>query len=249
MEQYILNIIDELFYKFDIDGITLDFTRNPVLFGSEINDKEKRISILNDFMREVKKIVPDSKKINVRFPYNIEDYDMDIKTWIEEGLVQSISPSVLKYEDYFDIKPFVGMVKNTDVKLFISITSNTDGEDLSVKTEKLFKTLGSNAVNNKYLSVSDYLKRAYECYKNGADGVLLFNINCQIGEDYKLPTKLSILNSTSALKKWYLFEYASVIKTKYIEIIKPIQSKDSQKHSSSKSYQRQHMYKSSLLIE
>lgn len=217
--QYLLNIISEVGDNFDVEGITLDFTRAPNLFGDELLDQNTRKDIITKFIKNVRAEVPKHMKINIRCPYNYYDYNFDLKTWIENGYIDAVSPSVLSKEDFFDILPFVIMTKNTDVKLYIGITANCHGEDLNVDTEKIYKESGNKKLKNRYLSVEQYIIRTYVSYLLGADGVFLFNVNCQIGEDSKLPDKLSTLSSVEALKKWYTFQYSSFKKTEPIRLL------------------------------
>ncbi|MCM1988473.1 hypothetical protein [Oceanirhabdus seepicola] len=217
--EYLLNIILESTEKFHPKGITLDFSRTPNFFGYELLNRNARKKILSEFVKTIREEVPDDIKIMVRFPYNYTNYDLDVPLWISEAYVDYISPTSLKYEEFFDITPFVEMVKDSSVKLYPSITSNLGGEDLDINSEKSYQNKGLFGINNEYLSVSDYLLRAIELYEKGAHGVLLFNVNTQIGEPALIPTKLKLLNGVDSLEKWYYFEYLLESKDKEIKFI------------------------------
>lgn len=205
---YLLSIVAELSYRFDIDGITLDFTRNPQLFAAENGTTSTdRKNITTQFIKDVKSILGDSLKLNVRFPHNYMEYDLDIATWVRRGYVDSISPSDMTFESMFKIDKFLSLVEDTNVKLYVSITANLAGEDLTPETEKLLEELGIKYLGIKYLDADNYLKRAYDVFKAGADGVLLFNIAAQTGEDYSHPKKMDKLSSMEALEKWHHFDY------------------------------------------
>ncbi len=217
--KYLLNIILESTEKFHPQGITLDFSRTPNFFGYELLNHNARKKILSEFVKTIREEIPDDMKIMVRFPYNYTKYDLDVPLWVSKTYVDYISPTSLKYEEFFDITTFVEMIKDSSIKLYPSITSNLGGEDLNISSEKSYQNKGLFGINNEYLSISDYLLRAKKLYEKGAQGVLLFNVNTQIGESALIPTKLKLLNGVDSLEKWYYFEYLLESKDKFIKYI------------------------------
>ncbi|MCY6353889.1 hypothetical protein [Clostridium sp. ZS2-4] len=188
VRDYIKNIIKEAASTEGVDGITLDFCRYPVIIGIYV-PQNKKVQIMNSFMREIRKSIPKNKKINVRIPYNEYLKDgYDLKTWIKEGLVDVIIPSGLRYEEEFDIKPFVNMVKGSNVKVYQCVIANVSGSDYTKKDE-----LTGNIEQKTYLEMEDYLKIINKAYGNGVDGIFLFNTSTY-SEIFSSPKQLRIYN-------------------------------------------------------
>jgi hypothetical protein len=204
--RYIKNILKEASSFQGVDGVTLDFCRYPNVIGNEANLKEKTI-VMNNFMREVRNMIPKDKNITVRIPYkDYLSYGLDVETWIEQGLIDRLIPSCISYENFFDITPFVKMVKNTKVELYAGITANLEGHDITKEEEKLIKK-GIKLSHNKYLNVNQYLKRAHEVYEEGADGVFLFNTLVDPNFNDPIPSEMKLLTDKILLKKWHEFKY------------------------------------------
>lgn len=202
---YILNVLKEASSFKYVDGVTLDFCRYPVVMTSEANQATK-VKIMTDFMRKVRREIP-NKKIVARIPYNnYISYGYDIKTWIKEGLVDIIVPSNITVDDFFDIKPFVNMVKGSKVKLYIGICADVKGHDLTKEEEELIKA-GLYVHNKSYLTLHEYMVRAAEVYKAGGDGIFLFNTSYKIYINNNTPEETKFLGDKVAMTKWYTFHY------------------------------------------
>lgn len=206
VRNYILNILKEACSISGVDGITLDFCRYPEVIGSEAETKEK-IEIMNEFMEDVRREIPD-KKITVRFPHiKPENYGLDIKTWVENGYVDRIVPSDISLESFYDISEYVELVKNTDVEIFAGITANLKGADATPGNEDLDSD--GKIPGNEFLSPEEYMFRAHEVYEAGVDGVFLFNIFNDIDITEDVPSEFKRLQNKNEVDKWYELEYPS----------------------------------------
>jgi hypothetical protein len=202
---YITNVLKEASSFKYVDGVTLDFCRYPTVMTSEAN-QDTKIKIMTEFMRRIRKEIP-NKKIVVRIPYNnYLSYGFDIKTWIKEGLIDVLVPSNISVDDFFNVKPFVDMVKGTKIKLYIGICADVTGHDLTKEEEQLMKA-GLYVHNKTYLSINEYMKRTAEVYAAGADGVFLFNTTYRIYINSSSPKEASMLGDKVAMAKWYYFQY------------------------------------------
>jgi hypothetical protein len=207
--EYILNVLKEVSMTENLDGITLDFCRYPNVMGNEASHAEK-IYIMTSFIREVRREIPD-KKITVRFPYlNPESYGLDIEAWVKEGLVNRIIPSVISYEDFFNFDRYVEMVKGTNVKLYLGVTANLKGQDLTPETEELMKQ-GKYIPNNEYVSAEEYLFRAHEAYEKGVKGLFLFNTLNDMDLTKDVYPKFKLIGNKVEVDKWYEFEYPAYL--------------------------------------
>ncbi|MCY6355141.1 hypothetical protein [Clostridium sp. ZS2-4] len=207
--QYVINVLKEIASFDNVYYINLDFCRYPNVMGSEATADEK-IKIMNEFMRSVRREIP-NKKISVRVPYlNTLSYGLDVETWVKEGLIDRLIPSSIGFEDFYDLDKFVDMVKGTKVELYVGISANLKGQDLTKETEELIKK-GLLVPQNEYLTVEDYLVRAHEAYNAGANGIFLFNTLTDIDFTKEYSPKFNLLGDKMKVKKWYEFEYPSYL--------------------------------------
>lgn len=205
--EYVINVLKEIASFDNVYYINLDFCRYPNVMGSEATADQK-IRIMNEFMRRVRKEIP-NKKISVRVPYlNTLSYGLDIETWVQEGLIDRLIPSSIGFEGFYNVDKFVDMVKGTKVQLYVGISANLKGQDLTKETEELINQ-GLLIPQNEYLTVEDYLARAYEAYNAGASGVFLFNTLTDTDFTKEYSPKFNLLGDKIKVKKWYEFEYPS----------------------------------------
>jgi hypothetical protein len=208
VRSYIKNVLLEAASVSNVGGITLDFCRYPTIFGSE-TPADQRVVIMNDFLRSLRKELPINKTITIRVPYrNPMQYGFDINTWIKEGLLNRLIPSSINSEEFFNVKPYVDMVENTNVQLYIGISADVSGHDITKQEEELVKQ-GLYIHNKEYLAIQQYLLRAYEVYKAGADGIFLFNSSSTLYIDNKAPIESTFMGEKTQIQKWHEFDYVS----------------------------------------
>ncbi len=214
---YVKNVLKEAVAIKNVDGITLDFCRYPTVFGGETNPKD-RIKIMNSFMREIRKEIPKNKTITVRIPYkNPEAYGFDPKTWVKEGLINRLVTSNTDIDDFFNIKTYVNMVKGSKVELYIGISADVTGKDITKEEDD---ALAGKSVSNKtFLSPHQYLARAYEVYSAGADGLFLFNTSESLLMNTQSLKETDFLSDKIKLEKWRMFYYNQPIIKKEIFIM------------------------------
>jgi hypothetical protein len=98
-----LALIEEQLLRYDVEGIELDFMRETVCFDYADKDRDTCVSIMTDFMRQVKATVDSiaaarGKKIQitVRLARDLDRalaFGFDARTYAKEGLVDVIVPS------------------------------------------------------------------------------------------------------------------------------------------------------------
>ena len=220
VRNYIKNVLIEAASFNNVEGITLDFCRYPTIFGRETPDEEKAL-IMNEFLRSLRKDLPKNKTITIRVPYNEPiKYGFDINTWIKEGLLDRLIPSSIGTEEFFNIKSYVDMVKNTNVQLYVGISADVSGHDLTKEEEELIKQ-GLYIHNKEYLDIQQYLLRAYEVYEAGADGIFLFNSTAKLFIDNSAPLEATFLGDKILVQKWHEFDYVSGFMINKINVQKP----------------------------
>lgn len=209
---YVIGVLKEIAEKDNVEHINLDFCRYPKVMGSEASIFEK-IEIMNNFMRRVRKELP-NKKISVRIPYlNPMSYGLNVSTWVNEGLVDRIIPCSISYEDFYDLSEYESMVKDSKVELYGGVSANLKGRDLTKEDED-----NNYVPKNEYLSAEDYLYRAHELYTGGADGIFLFNSLTDIDFTKEYSPKLKLLGNKEEVEKWYKLQYPSYLIHDKVEI-------------------------------
>ncbi|MDF2668890.1 MAG: hypothetical protein K0R67_1196 [Paenibacillus sp.] len=208
-----------------VQGIELDFNRNPYVLGWEpvitagyitqygVDPKlehtpagaqrwmQYRANILTDFIRELRLVLP-GVQISVRVP----DHDyfkngFDVQTWINEGLIDILVPSSVNSEKFWsNLDEFADLVSGTNVKLYGGINFNIAGVDLSKQEEDLLKRGVASNISRTSVSKEQYLLRANEFYEAGYDGIYVFN-------NIAGTNALGLLGDKVKVEKWHEFAY------------------------------------------
>lgn len=167
-----LALINEALGRYDCYGIELDYQREIWLWyhGGEYNG----IEILNDFMREVERVVAvyEEKykheiKIGVRVAPDIEtnyDFGLDVLTWASEGIIDLVIPTS-RYE-------------TADVTVPVSLWTSLMhpyGIEVAPCIEAQMNTYGSDVTLKGGHSLALYNGMAAAFLSQGADKVALYN--------------------------------------------------------------------------
>ncbi|OUS75072.1 hypothetical protein B1748_19420 [Paenibacillus sp. MY03] len=212
---YIKNILMEAAAFPHVDGVNLDFGRYPYLFAYELTDVASRKAIITQMLSEIRTALP-GKTISVRIPYwNYEGYGLDPQAWIDQDLIDTLIPTNLSYEDFFDISPFVSMAAGSNVKIYAGIVSDLSGTDLTKEQEAMIRNGGTHVNTKRTLSQTQYQKRTYEVYEAGADGVYIFN------DWWNGKGIFGLLGDKVKVRKWHYFDYYSQLQENPIFIMQP----------------------------
>ncbi len=100
VREHLLNIFDDVFTRYDIDGIEMDWFRHPRFFRETNEDlpaTPEHVAMMNDFMRKVRAqadAVGAQRQrpllVACRIPLSVERclaIGLDVETWLEEDLV------------------------------------------------------------------------------------------------------------------------------------------------------------------
>ena len=127
----ILGIIQELVQKYDIDGIELDFMRNPFFFKP--GEVAPGIRYLNDFVQEARRILdrPTEKTrqrrlgLAVRCPMSVEGCErigMDVPQWIENSWVDVVTICPARFNKFeVDLRPLIGLPRGQGCQLLFGM--------------------------------------------------------------------------------------------------------------------------------
>ena len=162
-----LDYIDEQLYKYDMDGVELDFQREIHCFDY-VNEPDC-FEVMNDFMRNVKKIIKKHEeikghkiKLGARISRDIEQskvFGFDALTWDKEKLVDMlvVTPRFETSDSDMPIKEWKEKIKNAEIYAGIETLCGISVDVRAMATADIVR-----AYCNRYLS-------------DGADGMYVFN--------------------------------------------------------------------------
>ncbi len=245
IRQQKLGVLKELVEQ-GCEGVTLDFHTPHVLgyeepmvaafqkkFGqdprrlpeSDSRWQKVRCEVMTNFLREVRTELNEvgktlGKKIGVciRLPANSpRRYGYDPETWIKERLVDMLVPGEAfgNMEIWYDIKPWVEMTKGSDVKIYGNIEYFIDESSHTELTDEEVESGVQPGVQTIYTK-EDYLHRAAELYRDGADGLYLYNNFMREPEQH---ISLNQLGDKEYVRKWSLFQDPRNLGSEIISII------------------------------
>jgi len=168
VREWMLNIVEELVQRFDVDGVEFDYIRYFYLFPT--NESLRKQPILTEFMGKAREILDKEGKKKGRklllgawTPQTIEEchnIGLDVPTWIREGLLDYICPTDYDCPDYnAPYEDFAELTRQSDCYLY-------PGAQPFPARFRYFRTL---------MSPCSYRGLANNFYTLGADGVSAYN--------------------------------------------------------------------------
>ena len=119
VRQHKYAIIEEFITRWDNDGISLDFDRDPWLFREE--GRAENAALITDLIRRVRELLDDVAQergrpqyLHVRVLPPIDTCmarGMDVRTWVAEGLVDAITPGCGYMTLSQDLAPWLELVE------------------------------------------------------------------------------------------------------------------------------------------
>lgn len=189
-----MKIFTEVASDYDIDGIELDFRRWYYM----ISEPLKNFPVLTRMVADTRKMLDETAQrkgkkkmlLGVRVgpmlegAFNKEDFPgsyypeptnqscrnlgLDVKTWVEQRLVDYVCPTLFSPMGLPRTKEFVDLVKGADIGIYPTLSytptwAHYDGPLVPDNEE------------NRLRHLRDICTEALKCYDDGADGVSLFN--------------------------------------------------------------------------
>jgi len=127
----VLAFIAEVLERYDVDGIELDFMRWCHVFDS--TEAVKNTPLLTDMVRKARKLLDAAAKkrgrkkllLSARIPQTFSEcrrLGFDIKSWIQQRLVDYICPSDFFFSDFnIAVEDYVVLCRGTDCKVYPTI--------------------------------------------------------------------------------------------------------------------------------
>lgn len=119
-------IIEEFITRWDNDGVSLDFDRDPWYFKED--GKPQNAALMTDMVRRVRALLDDVAKQRGRPQYLhvrvIPPIDtcyargLDVRTWVAEGLVDAITPGCGYMTMTQDLSPWLELVQGEPVWVY-----------------------------------------------------------------------------------------------------------------------------------
>ena len=160
VRDYTYSIITELFERFDVDGVEMDFNRHPAMFRRE--EAYQNRYLMTDLVSRVRKRMDAvgaergrKLKLCVRVPPTLADsarIGLDVRTWIEDGLVDVVVAGVGWIPFEMPIAEFVEAARGSNTSVYGCV-------------EALRPLIDDNALR----------AAAYRYWQAGVDGIYLYN--------------------------------------------------------------------------
>ncbi len=174
--------------NYDIDGLTVDFTRHPPFFKGKDRGPQS-YEHMNNYLRTLRKGLDKIGKkrgkhiaLNASFykqgwrPFQPESEGLDIKTWIDEELVDCIMPQGLGAFEYIE------MCKGKKTKCYPRKVQAVGFNARLLQSDHPGGPTPADNLRDRppewRMSALDLSKGALKWYDAGADGIYLFNMDC-----------------------------------------------------------------------
>ena len=138
VRDYYFRIFEELLARFDVEGVSMDFTRHPPFFAHNQPNKHAHLTdLVRRGRKEADRVGGErGKRIALSVTFHARSYQrdgLDVATWVKGGLVDCIAPELSRFrQPNWDVDragPFVEMVRGTKCKLFGRIEHSMGGHD------------------------------------------------------------------------------------------------------------------------
>ena len=187
VRQRMLDSIHETLQWYDMDGVELDFCRDPYTFRP--SQAWKKRGILTDFIRQVRQDLDEAGNkrgrrldLLLRVPFDrrkLRKAGMDVQTWLQEQLVDILVMSCILNDYNQTLEPWLSRCREHGVGFYPSI-----------EWEPVHNAIHNH---NTAQSVDEIVRRQRAAAQNflgqDAAGVYLFNYPCLLFEHQRTPNQ------------------------------------------------------------
>ena len=210
VRQFVFRFIRDVCERYDIDGVQLDFLRNPILFRKHTRDGkpagQRELDAMTGLVRRIWRMTEDVAQrrgrpmlLAVRVPDSVDfcrTVGIDVERWLAEGLVDVLMTTCIFRLNPWQTSVDLGHTYGVPVYPCLSDTRHT-GEAEAVRA-----------------SGACYRARATNVWDSGADGVYLYNYHKYHGSHSSLLRELGDPKTLAGLEKVYT-THARSISTSY----------------------------------
>lgn len=177
---FLLDIMEEVANRFDIDGMEFNFTRLAECFPRA--ELSRSHSTMTGFIRQVRTMLDNARSpkgrdrnliLGVRVPQQMagcKNLSLDVPTWIKEGLIDYVAPGDFGFTDFNEkYEDFVSIARQHDCYVYPQVQPR-----LSIDTEFL-------------MDMPQYRAALQNFYAAGADGFSTQNYFFHWGPQFEPP--------------------------------------------------------------
>ena len=210
VRDFVFRFVKDVCQNYDVDGLQLDFLRNPVLFKkhTRIGDPvgRRELELMTGLVKRIRRMMDDvalrrgrPMLLAVRVPDSVGFCKMvgiDIEAWLQEHLVDLLMTTCIFRLNPWNVSVDLGQKYGVPVYPCLSDTRH-EGEAEMVRA-----------------TAASYRARALNVWDSGADGVYLFNYFKYHGSHSSLLRELGAPSTLKASERVYT-THARSISTSY----------------------------------
>lgn len=175
-----LGILREIVARYPVDGLQLDFGRSAPFFSEP---KREKADYMTQFVRAVRGILDEAGEkrgqhlmLAAAVPWDIDyctDEGLDIKQWVDEGLLSYLCPGEWYYVDYnIPYSDWVDLTKGSGCKVYPMFMSSVSSSDAVTPGKRIW--LGEGFEEFDPPKIRALVESAYS---QGVDGIMFYNLH------------------------------------------------------------------------
>jgi len=175
-----LGILREIADRYPLDGLMLDFGRSAPFFREP---KREKSDYLTQFVRAVRTMLDEVGErrgqhlmLAAAVPWDLDyctEEGLDIKTWIDEGLLSYLCPGEWFFVDYnLPYSEWVALAEGSSCKVYPMLMSCVSSSDAVTPGKRVWLGDGFEEFDPPKIRAL-----AESAYSQGADGIMFYNLH------------------------------------------------------------------------
>jgi len=216
VREYRLAAVREFMERYDVDGLTLNFLREPYC----ISFPSKNAPLLTYFVAECRKIVEEmagergktAPIMGAIVPWDVNycrEMGLEVDKWIGDGLLDNVSPTDTWVSEFnMIVEPWVSLASSTHCAVYPGIIGLTSYEnDVCLPEEYELEELevGGKRQGSSKVTAENVRALAHGFYAEGADGVSFFNFFSPFYHHLYPLTNLCLLEGIEGKERRYIY--------------------------------------------
>ena len=175
-----LSILREIADRYPLDGLMLDFGRSAPFFREP---KREKSDYMTQFVRAVRTMLDEVGErrgqhlmLAAAVPWDIDyctEEGLDIKTWIDEGLLSYVCPGEWFFVDYnLPYSEWVALTERSSCKVYPMLMSCVSSSDAVTPGKRVWLGDGFEEFDHPKIRAL-----AESAYSQGVDGIMFYNLH------------------------------------------------------------------------
>ena len=175
-----LGILREIADRYPLDGLMLDFGRSAPFFREP---KREKSDYMTQFVRAVRTMLDEVGErrgqhlmLAAAVPWDLDyctEEGLDIKTWIDEGLLSYLCPGEWFFVDYnLPYSEWVALAEGSSCKVYPMLMSCVSSSDAVTPGKRVWLGDGFEEFDPPKIRAL-----AESAYSQGADGIMFYNLH------------------------------------------------------------------------